>query len=130
MHPYIPFFPLRFMLAVVLTFQFVFLGPWCRCWHQKIPILLDLLIRNQTSLNQWKVQVSCFGVWQLSFGIFIFLSSLLFNHFSTLSKILSRRQGTLAQLKSEHLEFNLHYLRKLRKKNWRQWSFCNTLRSQ
>jgi hypothetical protein len=58
------------------------------------------------------------------------LSSLLFNHFSTLSKILSQRQGTLAQLKSEHLEFNPYYLTKLRKKNWRQWSFCNTLRSQ
>ena len=62
-----------FMLAVMLIFQCVFLGPWCRCWHQKIPILLDLLIRNQTSLNQCKVQVSCFGVWQLSYGIFIFL---------------------------------------------------------
>ena len=43
---------------------------------------------------------------------FCLLFVLLFNHFSTLSKLFTQCKGTMAQLNFEHLELNLHSLTK------------------
>ncbi|KAJ6722389.1 NON-SPECIFIC SERINE/THREONINE PROTEIN KINASE [Salix koriyanagi] len=87
-------------------------GPWRKMLTSKDTNFIGFTFKKSDVLKS--LESSGKLLWSLAAFLryLCFSFVILFNHFSTLSKLFTQCKGTVAQLNFEHLELNLHYLTK------------------